>query len=40
MQSSFEYIQQASSKYYVVWVMHVYDIEGDVFGSRIFLGAE
>jgi hypothetical protein len=34
--SDFDYIQQCSSKDCVVQVMHVYDVEGDIFGSWIF----
>jgi hypothetical protein len=39
VQGSFKCIQEAPSKDSVMWVLHVNDIEGDVFCEGIFLGA-
>jgi hypothetical protein len=40
VQGSFECIQEASSEDSVIWVCHINNIEGDVFGVGIFRGSE
>jgi hypothetical protein len=40
VQGSFECIQEAPSEDSVIWVCHIDNVEGDVFGAGIFCGVE